>query len=73
MKKIFFSISIASSFILGSCGKSACDCKKEALELINKASTVGTDAEKVKEFEKEAEELEKSCKDFTEADYKDCK
>ena len=45
--------------------KSACDCKKEAEELIKK-SFAGEDVKK------EIDELEKDCKDYSEDDFKDC-
>ncbi len=73
MKKIFFSIAIASLFILGSCAKSACDCKKERDELRKKYFSIHTKPEKKKDLEKEGKELKEACKDFKPEDFKDCK
>ena len=63
MKKVF--IVLALGAFVASCGKSACDCKKEAEELIKK-SFAGEDVKK------ELEDLEEDCKDYSPEDLKDC-
>ena len=70
MKKIIFSVAMIAAFGLASCGKSACDCKKEAEELVGKMMK---DPAKADDYKKEVDELEKDCKDYKEEDFKDCK
>ena len=80
MKKMMFSLVAVAALTLVSCGSkdgenkegglSACDCKKEAEELMKKAAA---DPSKAEELAKEAEALKEKCKDFKEEDYKECK
>ena len=63
MKKVF--IVLALGAFVASCGKSACDCKKEAEELIKK-SFAGEDEKK------EIDQSEEDRKDYSEDDLKDC-
>lgn len=70
MKKIIFSVAVITALGLASCGKSACDCKKETEDLMGK---IMKDPSKAAELQKEVEALEKDCKDFKEEDFKDCK
>ncbi|MFM7636786.1 MAG: hypothetical protein ACKO5W_02855 [Crocinitomicaceae bacterium] len=70
MNKIFFSAALIAVMGLASCGKSACDCKKEAEELIGK---MAKDPSKAEDYKKEVDELEKDCKEYKEEDFKECK
>jgi len=70
MNKIFFSAALIAVIGLASCGKSACDCKKEAEELIGK---IAKDPAKAADYEKEAEALKKDCEKYKEEDFKECK
>ena len=65
-----FSLVAVAALTLVSCGKSACDCKKEAEELLKKAAA---DPSKAEEIAKESQALSEKCKDFKEEDFKDCK
>ena len=73
MKKVF--LVFAMGAFLVSCGKSACDCKKEVEKLTGEMLTVAFsgDESKMKEMETKLEELEEDCKDYSEEDFKDCK
>ncbi|MFM7757449.1 MAG: hypothetical protein ACKO6J_00805 [Crocinitomicaceae bacterium] len=70
MNKIFFSAALIAVMGLASCGKSACDCLKETEELMGK---IAKDPSKAEDYKKEADELEKDCKDYKEEDFKECK
>ena len=70
MKKVLFSVVAIAALTLVSCGKSACDCKKEAEEI---AAKIMEDPSKAAEYAKDAEANAKDCLDFKEEDYKDCK
>ncbi|MBM3160411.1 MAG: hypothetical protein FJZ66_03660 [Bacteroidetes bacterium] len=70
MKKVLLSAVAIAALTLSSCGKSACDCKKEGEDLIKK---MASDPSKAEDLKKEAEALEEDCKDYKEEDYKDCK
>jgi len=70
MNKIFFSAALIAAMGLASCGKSACDCKKEVEELFGK---IAKDPSKAEDYKKEIDELEKDCKDYKEEDFKECK
>jgi hypothetical protein len=70
MNKIFFSAALIAVIGLASCGKSACDCKKEAEELVGKMMK---DPSKADDYKKEIDELEKDCKEYKEEDFKECK
>ena len=70
MNKIYFSAALIAVIGLASCGKSACDCKKEAEELVGKMMK---DPSKADDYKKEIDELEKDCKDYKEEDFKECK
>ena len=58
--------------VLFSCGKSACECKKESDNLTSKSLR-----EKLSgghnESEEKLKELDKECAEFTFEDYKECK
>lgn len=73
MKKVF--LVFAMGAFLFSCGKSACDCKKEAEKLTGEMLTVAFsgDESAIKDMEAKVEELEEDCKDYSEEDWKDCK
>lgn len=73
MKKVFLVCTMGA--FLFSCGKSACDCKKEGEKLAGEMLTVAFsgDESKIKEMETKLEDLEEDCKDYNEADYKECK
>jgi hypothetical protein len=81
MKKMFVMLAVASSMVLASCGgddakeggapASACDCKKKAQEIMDKAR--GAKPEDREAIEKEMKTLEEQCKDFKPEDAKDCK
>ncbi len=73
MKKVF--LVCAMGAFLVSCGKSACDCKKEGEKLAAEMLTVAFsgDESKMKEMETKLEDLEEDCKDFSADDYKECK
>lgn len=70
MNKFFFSAALIAVIGLASCGKSACDCKKEAEELVGKMMK---DPSKADDYKKEIDELEKDCKEYKEEDFKECK
>jgi hypothetical protein len=55
-----------------SCGKSACDCKKESEELISQSLREKFSRE-FNESEEKLIELDKECAEYTAADYKECK
>lgn len=73
MKKVL--LVCAMGAFLFSCGKSACDCKKESEELVKDmmGSAMSGDESKMKDFEVKVKELEEDCKDYSEADFKACK
>ena len=59
---------------LFSCGKSACDCKKESEELVKEAfsAAMSGDESAINDMVKaKVKELEEDCKDYSEADYKE--
>ena len=60
-----FLILTLSAFLF-SCGKSACDCKKESEELMKDmmTSAMSGDESKMKDFEEKVKELEEDCKDY---------
>ena len=70
MNKIYFSAALIAVIGLASCGKSACDCKKEVEELVGK---MAKDPSKADDYKKEIDELEKDCKEYKEEDFKECK
>ena len=53
----------------------ACDCKTESEELVKDmmGSAMSGDESKMKDFEAKVKELEEDCKEYSEADFKDCK
>ena len=73
MKKVL--LVCAMGAFLFSCGKSACDCKTESEELVKDmmGSAMSGDESKMKDFEAKVKELEEDCKEYSEADFKDCK
>ena len=54
---------------------SACECKKELEKLVKEAfDALDTgDESSEKDIEAKVKELEEDCKDYSEADYKECK
>ena len=60
------------SFMIFSCGKSACDCKKEGEELTSQSLR-----EKFSGVQNDTEEkrrnLDAQCAEYTASDYKECK
>ncbi len=75
MKKVL--LVCAMGAFLFSCGKSACDCKKESEELAGEMLKVAfsgdADEAAMKDLQDKAEALKEDCKDYKEADYKECK
>ena len=73
MKKVL--LVCAMGAFLFSCGKSACDCKTESEELMKDAfaAAMSGDESAAKDMEAKVKELEEDCKDYKEADYKECK
>lgn len=73
MKKVF--LVCAMGAFLFSCGKSACDCKKEVEKLQGEMLTVAFsgDESALKDMEAKVQELEEDCKDYSEEDFKNCK
>ena len=74
MKKIILSVALLAAVGMTSCGKkTACDCKKEKIELgLELLSSMG-DADKMKDLEAKGKAWKESCKDFKPEDEKDCK
>jgi hypothetical protein len=81
MKKIF--LVLAMGTFLFSCGEdekdkdddemSACDCKTESEELVKEMFSSMGDETKLKELQADTEDLKEDCKEYSAADYKDCK
>jgi hypothetical protein len=71
MKKIILSATLLSLLFLASCGKSACDCMKEGVSLMEKSAKA--DPADAENLAKEAADLQEKCKDFKPEDFKDCK
>jgi len=83
MKKVL--LVCAMGAFLFSCGEdekdkdddkmSVCDCKKESEELMKDvfAAAMSGDESAAKDMEAKVKELEEDCKDYKEADYKECK
>ena len=75
MKKVF--LVFAMGAFLFSCGKSACDCKKEseelAAEMMKVAFSGEADEAAMKELDEKSKELEETCKDYSVEDLKDWK
>jgi hypothetical protein len=71
MKKVL--LVCAMGTFLFSCGKSACDCKTESEELVKEMFSSMGDETKLKELQADAEDLKEDCKEYSLADYKDCK
>jgi len=69
MKKLVMVFALGA--ILGSCGKSACDCQSEGAQLLVKIMGE-TDKDKVKELNDEAEALSEECKDYDKKDFEAC-
>ena len=68
MKKLIYPISIAA-LLLASCGESSAEASPD----LNDAKTTLSACDCKKESEAKVKELEEDCKDYTEADYKECK
>jgi hypothetical protein len=74
MKKIILSVALLAAVGMTSCGKkTACDCKKEKMELVAEGLKSMGDADKMKDFQAKVKALDESCKDFKPEDEKDCK
>ena len=71
MKKVLFVFALGA--ILASCGKSACDCQTEGLELMKEMGDAMGDEDKLADLTEKSEALTESCKDFKEEDFKDFK
>ena len=71
MKKVLLVCTIGA--FLFSCGKSACDCKTESEELVKEMFSSMGDETKLKELQADTEDLKEDCKDYSVADFKDCK
>ena len=71
MKKVLFVFALGA--ILASCGKSACDCQTEGMELLAETAAAMGDEDKLADLQEKSEALTESCKDFKEEDFKDCK
>ncbi|MBM3418286.1 MAG: hypothetical protein FJY17_05120 [Bacteroidetes bacterium] len=72
MKKVLLSAVAIAALTLSSCGKSACDCKKEKEEAETKMASE-LDSAKKSDLQKELDALKEDCKDYKEEDSKDCK
>ena len=72
MKKVF--LVFAMGALLYSCGKSACDCKKETDDLVKETvnAIINNDKNKMNQLEERAKNNKKDCGDYTEDDYRDC-
>jgi hypothetical protein len=74
MKKIILSVALLAAVGMTSCGKkTACDCKKESIELITEGLKAMGDEGKMKDLEAKSKAWKQSCEDFKPEDYKDCK
>ena len=74
MKKIILSVALLAAVGMTSCGKkTACDCKKEKMELVAESLKSMGDADKMKDLEAKDKAWKESCKDFKPEDEKYCK
>jgi hypothetical protein len=73
MKKIMLSVALLAAVVMTSCGKTACECLKEGMDLGIEAMSSATDTAKMKELEEKAADLDSKCKGFTVEDYAKCK
>lgn len=74
MKKIILSVALLAAVGMTSCGKkTACDCKKESLALLEEGMKAMGDEDKMKDLEAKSKAWQESCKDFKPEDFKDCK
>ncbi len=71
MKKLVLVFALGA--MLGSCGKSACDCQTEGMELLKETGAAMGDADKLADLQEKSDALIESCKDYNEEDFKDCK
>lgn len=69
-KKIYLLSALALLLSVSSCGKSACDCLKEAQEISMEAMK---DPANAADYTSELEKLQEDCKGYTAEDLKDCK
>ena len=84
MKKIMLSVALLTAVVLTSCGKTACECLKEGMDIERKSlklkrklrgmsSSSATVTAKLKELRAEADDLDSKCKGFTVEQYEKCK
>jgi hypothetical protein len=73
MKKVF--LVCAMGAFLVSCGKSACECKKETDALAKETvdAIVNNDENKMNQLKERAKQNNEDCGEYTEEDWKDCK
>ena len=67
------SVALLTAVVLTSCGKTACECLKEGMDIGIEAMSSATDPAKMKELQAEAADLDSKCKGFTVEDYAKCK
>ena len=72
MKKVFLVCAMCA--FLFSCGKSACECKKETDDLAKETvdAIVNNDKNKMNQLEERAKQNKEDCGEYTEEDYRDC-
>ena len=78
------SVALLTAVVLTSCGKTACECLKEGMDIERKSlklkrklrgmsSSSATVTAKLKELRAEADDLDSKCKGFTVEQYEKCK
>ena len=74
------SVALLTAVVLTSCGKTACECLKEGMDigieakkLRGMSSSSATVTAKIKELRAEADDLVSKCKGFTVEQYEKCK
>ena len=78
------SVALLTAIVLTSCGKTACECLKEGMDIERKSlklkrklrgmsSSSATVTAKLKELRAEADDLDSKCKGFTVEQYEKCK
>ena len=78
------SVALLTAVVLTSCGKTACECLKEGMDIERKSlnlkrklrgmsSSSATVTAKIKELRAEADDLVSKCKGFTVEQYEKCK
>ena len=71
MKKLL--IACFLGLFLFSCGKSACDCKEEFIDLGKEIANAFGDKEKSDELAEKNKKLTEACKEYKKEDYERCK